>query len=111
MAKIRKFFDREQNLLVHITVTILVIIVGLFFGLRTYEWVMIFALVALVIVSELINSAVELVVDTYTSEFNSLAMVAKDTAAAGVLVSAITAAGVGLYIFIPKFVDLITKVF
>lgn len=102
MKKIISFFNREQNLLIHIIATILVTVLGICFKLSVYEWMLIYFMVALVISSELLNSAIELVVDMFTSEFNSLAMVAKDTAAAAVVVSAFTALGIGIYVFLPK---------
>ena len=106
MDKIKKFFNREQNLLIHIISTILVTIFGIIFHLKLYEWLLVYMMVALVITSELINSAIELVVDLYTSKFNPLAMVAKDVAAAAVVTSAFTALCVGLYIFLPKIITL-----
>lgn len=104
MNNIKRFFDREQNLLVHIIATIFVIILGIYFVLPVYEWVLIFFAVCLVITSELINSAIELTVDLYTKEFNPLAMVAKDTAAAAVVVSAFTAIIIGMYVFLPRLI-------
>ena len=106
MKKIKKFFDREQNLLIHIIATILVTIFGIIFNLKAYEWLLVYSMVTLVITSELINSAIELTVDLYTSHFNPLAMVAKDVAAAAVVTSAFTAFCVGLYVFLPKFINL-----
>lgn len=102
MKKLRKFFDREQNLLIHIIATILVTIFGIIFKLQLYEWLLIYTMVAFVITSELVNSSIELVVDLYTSKFHPLAMVAKDVAAGAVVISAFTAICVGLYVFLPK---------
>lgn len=107
MEKIISFFNREQNLLIHIIATILVTVLGICFRLSVYEWVLVYFMVALVVSSELLNSAIELAVDMFTSEFNSLAMVAKDTAAAAVVVSAFTALGVGIYVFLPKVISLL----
>ena len=106
MKKIKKFFDREQNLLLHIIATILVTIFGIIFKLDITDWILVYLMVGFVITSELINSAIELAVDNYTSEFNPLAMVAKDTAAAAVVISAFTALLVGLYVFFPKIISL-----
>ena len=64
-------------------------------------------MIGFVIISELINSGIELAVDLYTKEFNPLAMVAKDVAAAAVVTSAFTALIVGIYIFLPKVILLI----
>jgi undecaprenol kinase len=108
MKTIRSFFDREQNLLIHIIATVIVIILGIIFKLSVIEWVLIFFVICLVISSELLNSAIELTVDLYTSKFNPLAMVAKDTAAAAVVVSAFIAIGVGLYVFLPKVICFIS---
>ncbi len=107
MNKLKEFFNREQNILIHLIATILVIILGIIFKIALYEWLLVLAMVAFVITSELINSSIELVVDLYTSKFNPLAMVAKDVAAGAVLVSAITAACVGVYIFLPKIINII----
>lgn len=107
MKKIRMFFDREQNLLIHIIATILVTIFGIIFKLQLYEWLLVYTMIAFVITSELINSAIELVVDLYTTKFNPLAMVAKDVAAGAVVISAFTAICVGMYVFLPKILELI----
>ena len=107
MKVLRSFFNREQNLLIHIIATVLVTILGIVFDLKLYEWLLIYTMVAFVITSELINSSIELVVDLYTSKFNPLAMVAKDVAAGAVVISAFTAVCVGLYIFVPKIIILI----
>ena len=110
MDKIKEFFNREQNLLIHITASILVVIFGLIFNISYTEWLLVSLMIMLVIVAELINSAIELTVDLYTSKFNSLAMIAKDTAAAAVVVSAFTAAAVGMYIFLPKVISLLRSI-
>lgn len=105
MRKIRKFFDREQNLLIHIIATIIVTVLGIIFKLQVIEWIMIYFAVCLVITSELLNSSIELTVDLYTKEFNPLAMIAKDTAASAVVISALTAAMIGVCVFLPKIIS------
>lgn len=107
MMFLKSFFNREQNLLIHIIATIIVTIAGVIFDLKLYEWLLIYTMVAFVITSELVNSSIELVVDLYTSKFNPLAMVAKDVAAGAVVISAFTAICVGLYVFVPKIMILI----
>lgn len=107
MNKIVEFFNREQNLLVHIIVTFFVIIFGIVLKLELNEWLLTFFAICFVMTSELINSAIELAVDLYTNKFNPLAMVAKDVAAGAVLISAITASFIGIYVFIPKILNLL----
>lgn len=102
MKKIKDFFNREQNLLIHIIATIFVTIFGIIFKLQMHEWLLVYFMVAFVITSELVNSAIELVVDLYTNKFHPLAMVAKDVAAGAVVISAFTAICVGVYVFLPK---------
>ena len=104
MKKVIIFFNREQNLLIHIISTILVVIFGIIFKISIIEWVLVILMVSMVITTELINSAIESVVDLYTKEFKPLAMVAKDVAAAAVVTAAFCALSVGIYIFIPKII-------
>ena len=106
MKKIRRFFDREQNLLIHIIATICVTITGIVMHISFNEWILIYSMIAFVITSELVNSSIELVVDLITDEYHPLAKIAKDVSAGAVLVSAICALTVGLYIFIPKIIYL-----
>lgn len=106
---LKKFFDREQNLLIHITASIIVFLAGLILRLNQVQWLLIIFSVCFVITSELINSAVELAVDNYTNQFNSKAKIAKDVAAGAVLVAAVTSALIGIWIFLPKIIYLITN--
>ena len=55
---------------------------------------------------ELVNTAIEAVVDLVTEEYHPLAKVAKDTAAAAIFVIAVVAAIVGVIIFLPKIISL-----
>ncbi|MEI3529757.1 MAG: diacylglycerol kinase family protein [Bacilli bacterium] len=97
----------EQNMLIHLLATVLVIILGLIVELSLVEWLFCLILIGLVIATELINSSLEAVVDLVSPNKNSLAKVAKDTASGAVLVLALTALIVGLIIFIPKIIILI----
>lgn len=107
MKKLRRFFDREQNLLIHFAATLLVTIMGIILNLSFNEFIVVYVMCGFVISTELFNSAIELAVDNYTLKYNEKARVAKDTAAAAVLMSALTALLVGLYIFLPKIILLI----
>lgn len=71
------------------------------------EWCMCLILFGLILSLELVNTAIEAVVDLVTEERKPLAKLAKDTAAGAVLVAAIMAAGVGILIFVPKILALI----
>ena len=66
MKKIINFFNREQNLLIHIIATILVTIFGIVFKISEKEWLIVYLLCAFVISTELVNSSIELAVDIIT---------------------------------------------
>lgn len=95
---------RERNMHVHALMAVLVIASGVLFNIKYSEWLACLILIALVIAMELINTAIEAVVDLITTEENKLAKVAKDTSAGAVLVVSLFAAFIGLIIFIPKIV-------
>ena len=99
-------FKYEQNIVVHFLATMLVIFLGIFFKISFTEWLIIFLIIGLVVATELINTSIEAVVDLITKEKNPLAKVAKDTAAAAVMVFALIAVILGLMIFVPKFIVL-----
>ena len=66
------------------------------------EWCICLGLFGMVMSLELVNTAVESVVDLVTQERKTLAKIAKDTESGEVLIAAIMAAIVGLIIFVPK---------
>lgn len=100
-------FIYEQNLTVHILATIIVLIIGFLFKISILEWLVLFLIIGLVIATELINTSIEATIDLITDEINPLAKIAKDTAAAAVLIFGLTALIVGGLIFIPKIINLI----
>ncbi len=101
----------EQNMLIHILATILVVALGLTVRLSVIEWLFCILFIGIVIATELINSSIEAVVDLISPDKNSLAKVAKDTASGAVLVFAITSLIGGLIIFVPKIILLIESWF
>lgn len=92
----------ERHLKFHLLATIVVISAGLFTGLTAIEWFLVIILIGGMLSLELMNSAVERIVDLITSEKHVLAKQAKDLAAGAVLIYAIVSAVIGLMIFLPK---------
>ena len=97
----------ERNLKIHISIMILVIIAGILLKISKIEWIICIILFGLVIGGEMLNSAIETVVDIAMPDINPKAKFAKDVAAGAVLVFAISSAVIGLIIFIPKIVELL----
>lgn len=94
--------SKERNVKSHLIAAVLVFVAAWFTGLSRLEWIVIIAIIALMIALELLNAAVERVVDLVTEERHPLAKQAKDLAAGAVLVFAIASASIGLLIFVPK---------
>ena len=97
----------ERNLKIHIFIMIFVIIMGIILKISTIEWCICIILFGLVISLELLNTAIETVVDIAMPEINEKAKKAKDISASAVLVSAIASAVIGFIIFLPKLLNLI----
>lgn len=100
--------QKERNIKIHLVFMFLVIICGFLFQLSITEWLVCILLFGLVISLELVNTAIEAVVDLCTQEYHPLAKIAKDTAAGAVLISAIASVVIGLIIFVPKILSLIS---
>ena len=91
---------KERNMKIHC-----VVIAGFVFHITPVEWCICLTLFGLVMALEMVNTAVEAVVDLVTEERKPLAKLAKDAAAGAVLIAAIMAAIAGMIIFIPKLLE------
>ena len=98
---------KERNMRIHTVAMILVVFFGTVLGLSATEWCICLVLFGLVMALELVNTAVEAVVDLVTEERKPLAKIAKDTAAGAVLIAAIMAAVIGCIIFLPKILEFV----
>lgn len=94
----------EKSLVVHSIFGIITLIVSAILQLSPIKWAIIIFLIGLIISSELMNTAIENVVDMVSFKFNFNAKKIKDVSAAATLVLAITAIIIGLLIFIPQIV-------
>ena len=72
------------------------------FGLRGTELAILLLTIGFVLVLEALNTALEALVDLASPEYHPLAKIAKDVAAAAVLIAAITAVLVGLVLLLPR---------
>lgn len=92
----------ELNMKVHFAAAVLVTALGLYVGLKRWEWVAVALSIGLVMALELLNTAVEELVNLLSPEWNAKAGRIKDLAAGAVLVAAMAALVVGLVVFLPK---------
>lgn len=100
-------FKQEQNMKIHVVIMLLVIILGVVLKISALEWIICIILFGVVISAELFNTAIEQTVNIAMPEINEKAKIAKDVSAGAVLVTAISAAIIGLIIFAPKIMVLI----
>ena len=101
---IGSFFTHEHKALIHTVAAITVVGAALTLKLSLTEWALITFAITLVLVTEIINSAIESVVDLVSSEQHPLAGRAKDLAAGAVLLSSLGAVAIGLFVFLPKII-------
>lgn len=97
-------FKTQLNFKIHCLGAVLTITLGVYVNLSLTEWIGIAIAIGLVMIVELINTAIEILVDLVSPQKQPKAGTIKDLAAAAVLVSAMVALTIGLFIFIPKFI-------
>ena len=100
---INTFLKTQHNAWIHAFATVLVIVLGNIVRLSFSEWCLIFLAIALVFITEMLNTAIEFLTDLASPEFHPLAKKTKDVAAGAVLFSSIIALIIGLLVFTPKF--------
>jgi diacylglycerol kinase len=108
---IKVVFASEANMKIHIAIAILVVIFGFAFKINITEWIMCLLCIGLVFGAEMINTAIENVVDLASPDLHPLAGKAKDIAAGAVLLCAIISVIIGLLIFEPKVWNVISSSF
>jgi diacylglycerol kinase len=92
----------QRNMRVHLTVAIVIMLLGLWLGITTIEWALIALTMGVIFAAEMLNTVVESLVDLMSPDHHPLAKVAKDAAAGAVLLLAIFATLVGLFILGPR---------
>ena len=102
---VKLLFKEEHNSWIHLLLTVIAIILGVWLKISVLEWVLIVFCIGFVFVAEIINSAIENVCDFISPEKHSMIKRIKDLSAAAVLFSAVTSLIVGSLIFLPKFLD------
>ena len=95
----------QKNIRIQILIALAVIICGFILKLSIVEWLFVTFAIMFVIVTEVINTAIETVVDMYTKEYNELAKIAKDVASGAVLLAAINSLIVAGIIVISRIVE------
>jgi len=98
-------FRHERNIWVHLTIAMVVVVAGIILGLSSSEWVLVLLCMGLVFSAELVNTAIEKMVDLLSPEKQERAGRAKDLAAGAVLICAVVSAAAGMIIFLPHIIN------
>ncbi len=92
----------ERNMWIHFAIAGLVLIAGLFLALSRLEVVALLVAISFVLITEMLNTAVEHIVDLITDANDPRAKIAKDVAAGAVLIAAVNAVAVAYLVFYDK---------
>lgn len=95
-----------RNLKIHYLLAVIAIVAGFYFRIGRLEFVTVLLTITLVVTLEMMNTAIEKVVDLLTEKYHILALIAKDVAAGAVLIASVIAFIVGALIFGPHIVAL-----
>lgn len=95
------FIKTTHNAWIHIVILIVAVVLGRYFGISHTDWMFLILAAGLVLASEAFNTAIEIDIDLTSPEYHPYAKNTKDVAAGAVLISAITAAILGAFIFGP----------
>lgn len=97
-------FKNEKSLLLHALCTFIAVTLGLLFKISPGEWSTILISLSVILSVELLNTAIEAVVDMVTLEIHPLAKIAKDCGSAATFVVSMTGLIIAGVIFGPKII-------
>ena len=98
--------EKENNMLIMMLAAILVLVLSIFLPVSLIELMILLILIVLVIACEMINSAIEAIVDLVTLKDNPLAKLAKDFGTYASLLLSALAVVCAIIIFLPKIIAL-----
>jgi diacylglycerol kinase len=100
-------YKTQLNFRIHLWVLLMVIIAASVFKISLIEWLIIIGCSILVMVLELVNTAIEHLCDTITKDFHPAIKIIKDVSAAAVLIAAAGSVVIGAIIFFPKIIAIL----
>lgn len=100
----------EKHMKIHLFIAAIVLVFCNVLPISRIELTMVVFAISLVLICEIINTAVERAVDTATQEYNPIARISKDVAAGAVLLAALNSVLVGLLVFGRYFWDFINNI-
>lgn len=101
---IRYTFNTQMNFRVHCLAAVFITGLCFYLDLAVSEWLWIIAAMAIVFIAELVNTAIETLVDLVSPEYSFKAGMVKDIAAAAVLIAAVMALITGILTLLPRII-------
>jgi diacylglycerol kinase (ATP) len=95
----------QRNLRIHFAIAFLVLVLALVVNVTKLELIVLLISIAFVLITEMLNTAIEAAIDIATTSFDPMAKLAKDIAAGAVLIAAVNAIAVGYLVFAGKIAD------
>lgn len=94
----------QRNIKVQLCIAVVVIICAIIFKLNITECMFLTFATMLVIITEMVNTAIEEAVNLSTKEFHPIAKIAKDVAAGAVVLASLNAVIIAIFIFVSKII-------
>ena len=95
----------QRNMRIHFLFAFAVLVAALMTGVGKFELIALLIVIAFVLITEMVNTAIEGAIDVATTSFDPMAKLAKDIAAGAVLIATVTAVSVGYLVFADRLRD------
>ena len=96
------FFKTQHNAWIHSLALIIVVVLGFVLKVSDNQWCILSLAIALVFITEMVNTAIEFLTDIVSPDYNLKAKKVKDVAAGAVFIASTAAVVIGVIIFLPK---------
>jgi len=104
---LRSVFKTEQNFRIQFYIAIFVLALSIYFNITKLEWMIVLLLVILVLLTEIVNTAIEKFNDLLKPRLHHYVYAIKNIMAGAVLLVSVISLVIGLIIFIPYFINLV----
>ena len=96
----RLVLKSERNIRIHMVVAVLVLVLAFLFGFKPVEMCVLLLTIGLVVIAEMLNTAIEFALDaTFRNKYSIMVGMAKDISAGAVMVASVISVFVGLILF------------
>jgi diacylglycerol kinase (ATP) len=100
----------QRNMRIHFAAAAVVLVLALWVGVSKIELIALLISITFVLTAEMVNTAIEGVIDVSTTSFDPMAKLAKDVAAGAVLIATLNALAVGYLVFSGRIADRSSRV-